>query len=66
MNLLSLSVFALYTSCSLLLLLYGMNTYLILFLYLRKRNANVASDAATEADFASHFAGREDLPIVTT
>jgi cellulose synthase/poly-beta-1,6-N-acetylglucosamine synthase-like glycosyltransferase len=66
MNLLSLSIFALYTSCSLLLLLYGMNTYLILFLYLRKRHANVESDAATEADFAVHFAGREVLPVVTT
>ncbi|MBT64883.1 MAG: glycosyl transferase family 2 [Puniceicoccaceae bacterium] len=66
MNPLSLFVFVLYTSCSLLLLLYGMNTYLLLFLYLRKRNAHLESDAATEAQFVQHFADREDLPVVTT
>ena len=66
MNLLSLFIFFLYTSCSILLLLYGMNTYLILFLYLRKRNANLESDVATEASFAKHFEGRADLPVVTT
>lgn len=66
MDLLSSLLFILYTSCSVLLLLYGLNTYLMLFLFLRKRKSNLASDAATEQQFATHFAGRKDLPIVTT
>jgi len=66
MDLFSSLLFILYTSCSVLLLLYGLNTYLILFLFLRKRKSNMASDAATEQQFDAHFAGREDLPIVTT
>lgn len=66
MDLLSLIVFALYTSCSLLLLLYGLNTYLVLFLFMRKRNVNLVSDVETEKRFAEHFQGRADLPIVTT
>ncbi|MDQ8193763.1 glycosyltransferase [Coraliomargarita sp. SDUM461004] len=66
MNLLSLLVFILYTSCSVLLLFYGINTYLVLYLYLRKRQANLESDISTEAQFSDHFQGREDLPVVTT
>lgn len=66
MDLFSSLLFILYTSCSVLLLLYGLNTYLMLFLFLRKRKSNMASDAATEQQFDAHFAGREDLPIVTT
>jgi cellulose synthase/poly-beta-1,6-N-acetylglucosamine synthase-like glycosyltransferase len=66
MDLLSIIIFALYTTCSLLLLFYGLNTYLMLFLFLRKRKANIESDEAAEKRFEVHFKERDDLPIVTT
>lgn len=66
MDIISSLLFTVYTSCSVLLLLYGLNTYLMLFLFLRKRKSNLASDAAIESQFMTHFTAREDLPIVTT
>jgi len=66
MDILSICIFLLYTSCSVLLLLYGLNTYLILFLFLKKRGANDASDELTEKRFAEAFEDRTDLPVVTT
>jgi cellulose synthase/poly-beta-1,6-N-acetylglucosamine synthase-like glycosyltransferase len=66
MDILSLSILILYTLCSLLLLLYGLNTYCIILLYLRKRNAHKLSDPECEAEARPRFEQVADLPIVTT
>ncbi|MEN8662611.1 MAG: glycosyltransferase [Lentimonas sp.] len=63
---LSTLILVLYTICSLLLLLYGLNTYIIIHLFLRKRQANAASDASTEASFLDRFEAADALPVVTT
>ena len=52
MDLLSTIILIAYTTCSLLLLLYGLNTYIIVHLFLRKRKANAESDRSTEAAYA--------------
>ncbi|MGB0409728.1 MAG: glycosyltransferase family 2 protein [Opitutales bacterium] len=66
MDLISLIVLVLYTVCSLMLLLYGLNTYVLIHLFLRKRQANVLTDADSEARFADAFDRPEQLPVVTT
>lgn len=66
MDIFSTIILVLYTLCSLLLLLYGLNTYLIIHLFLRKRKCNEASDLETEASFEKDFRSPEALPIVTT
>lgn len=66
MDLLSLVILILYTICSLLLLLYGLNTYWIVILFLRKRGSHELSDAETEERFTDTFDQREALPVVTT
>lgn len=66
MDFLSTLILVLYTVCSLLLLLYGLNTYIIIHLFLRKRQANTESDASTEASFADRFEDASALPVVTT
>lgn len=66
MNLLSLLILALYTLCSLLLLGYGLNTYLIIHLFLRKRDVGGARDAGVEARHAGRFGHPSGLPVVTT
>ncbi len=66
MDIISSIILVFYTLCSLLLLLYGLNTYVIIHLFLRKRQANESSDMETEARFASRFEHAEDLPVVTT
>ena len=66
MDLISSIILLLYTACSLLLLLYGLNTYVIIHLFLRKRRANTVRDHATEARFAAHFDEPDALPVVTT
>ncbi|MEO0510181.1 MAG: glycosyltransferase, partial [Verrucomicrobiota bacterium] len=43
-----------------------LNNYIMIYLFMRKRNANKQSDAETEARFARDFENPESLPIVTT
>ena len=66
MDIFSTIILIAYTSCSLLLLLYGLNTYIIIHLFLRKRDANAESDTSTEAAHANRFEDGASLPIVTT
>ena len=66
MDLVSSIILVFYTLCSLILLLYGLNNYIMIYLFMRKRNANKQSDAETEARFARDFENPESLPIVTT
>ena len=67
MTLISFILFFLYTSSSVLLLLYGFNTYWMLYLFLRRRHTNQASDASKETQFAQLAQDTsERLPIVTT
>jgi cellulose synthase/poly-beta-1,6-N-acetylglucosamine synthase-like glycosyltransferase len=66
MDILSTIILIAYTLCSLLLLLYGLNTYIIIHLFLRKRSANTASDASTEAAYVDRFGEADTLPVVTT
>lgn len=66
MDFISYLILALYTICSVLLLLYGLNTYFIIHLYLRKRNAGNAEDAQREAEAAPRFEQEDALPVVTT
>ncbi len=66
MDILSTIILVLYTLCSLLLLLYGLNTYLIIHLFLRKLKSHESSDLETEASFEGDFRNPETLPIVTT
>ena len=67
MDLVRFILFFLYTCSSVLLLLYGLNTYCMLYLFLRRRRANQAADADREAQFAQIAQDvPERLPIVTT
>lgn len=66
MDLFSSIILTLYTVCSLLLLVYGLNTYVLIHLFLRKREANSSSDAETEAYYAAVFEDPDQLPYVTT
>lgn len=68
MNFIQAIVLVPYMVCSLLLLAYGLNTYYIIALFLRKRQSNEDGDAATEAAFAARFGQAEtgELPLVTT
>lgn len=66
MDTISTVILVLYTLCSLLLLFYGLNTYLIIHLFLRRRNSGEVEDAATEVRFADTFENLDALPIVTT
>lgn len=66
MDFISLLVLVVYTICSLLLLLYGLNTYVMIHLFLRKHKAHTESDPETEAAFAEAFSNPGSLPIVTT
>ncbi|MFW5874064.1 MAG: glycosyltransferase [Verrucomicrobiota bacterium] len=63
MSLLSSVVYLLYAACSLLLLAYGLNTCVVIYLFLRKRKASDREDlvAAREA-----FDALEEPPVVTT
>jgi cellulose synthase/poly-beta-1,6-N-acetylglucosamine synthase-like glycosyltransferase len=66
MDILSYLILSLYTICSLLLLLYGLNTYWMIHLFLRKRQSHDRSDMETERRYAETFTETESLPIVTT
>ena len=66
MDFLSLAILVCYTIASILLLCYGLNTYLIIHLYLRKRRSCEQSDAVRESEFASRFEDEAELPVVTT
>ena len=66
MDIISTVILVLYTICSLLLLLYGLNTYWIIYLFLRKRRSHDLSDAETEMRYGGAFAERDSLPVVTT
>jgi len=66
MDFISTVILILYSICSLLLLLYGLNTYWIIHLFLRKRNSHDISDQATEDRFASDFERAAELPVITT
>jgi len=66
MDIISTVILILYITCSVLLLLYGLNTYLIIHLFLRKRRSHDVSDAATEASFEAVFTDASNLPVVTT
>ncbi len=66
MDILSTVILVLYTICSLLLLLYGLNTYFIIHLFLRKRNACKSEDAQCELEAAPRFEDVDALPVVTT
>lgn len=66
MDLLAIIVLSLYTVCSVLLLAYGLNTYCIVHLFLRKRLANEESDREREAAFEERFERSVELPTVTT
>ena len=66
MDFISSFILILYTICSLLLLLYGLNTYWIIHLFLRKRQSNDLSDVDTEQRFTGKFEEAESLPVVTT
>ena len=66
MDFISSFILILYTICSLLLLLYGLNTYWIIHLFLRKRQSNDLSDVDAEQRFTAKFEEAESLPVVTT
>ena len=66
MDFISSFILILYTICSLLLLLYGLNTYWIIHLFLRKHQSNDLSDVDTEQRFTGKFEEAESLPVVTT
>lgn len=66
MDFISYPILIVYTLCSLLLLLYGLNTYCIIHLFLKTRKANLESDAKVESQFAERFIAESTLPIVTT
>lgn len=67
MNIIQTIIIVPYMICSLLLLFYGLNTYYIVSLFLRKRHSNEPDDVATEAAFAERFDGSAaELPLVTT
>lgn len=56
----------LYTITSVLLLVYGLNTYWMIALYLIKRKEGESEDARTEANAEARFKNPETLPVVTT
>lgn len=66
MDIFSMVILGLYTLCSVLLLLYGLNTYLIIHLFLKKRQSHNLSDRVTEANYAAEFQNPASLPVVTT
>lgn len=66
MDFLNFAILTLYTFASVLLLLYGINTYLLIHLYLLKRKADTASNRRCEVAGLERFLTAKDLPIVTT
>lgn len=66
MDLFSLVILLGYTTASFLLLCFGLNTYLIIHLYLRRRSTFEKTDVENELAFSSRFQQEKDLPIVTT
>ena len=66
MEIFRISVLICYTVCSVLLLLYGLNTYFIIYLFLRKRRSNEEADRAVEGRFSAQFEKKDSLPVVTT
>jgi cellulose synthase/poly-beta-1,6-N-acetylglucosamine synthase-like glycosyltransferase len=66
MDFIAITILSLYTVCSVLLLAYGLNTYCIVHLFLRKRLSNVESDRVCESSYVERFANTAELPVVTT
>lgn len=66
MDIISLLILIAYTICSLLLLGYGLNTYCVIHLFLRKRGAKPQADVDAEIQFEHKFEDAESLPVVTT
>ncbi|MFQ3223788.1 MAG: cellulose synthase/poly-beta-1,6-N-acetylglucosamine synthase-like glycosyltransferase [Lentimonas sp.] len=54
------------TICSFFLLLYGLNTYFMIYLFLRKMKSGKAANEACELKHADRFNTPELLPVVTT
>jgi len=63
---LHLLLIAVYIAASAALFVYGINCYVLIALYLRKRRTTAEANAAVIAAAAARFAPGEDLPIVTT
>lgn len=55
-----------YVTCSLLLLLYGLNSYYMIRLFLRNRDLSGRDDREKEAAYDGRFEAVESLPVVTT
>lgn len=55
-----------YVVCSLLLLLYGLNSYYMIRLFLRNRDLTGRDDRVKEAAYAERFENEASLPVVTT
>ena len=68
MDTVSLLILAAYTVCSVLLLLYGLNTYYLIYLFLRRRDLGGSADREVEAAHEDRFAPEQaaELPVVTT
>jgi len=55
-----------YVTCSVLLLLYGLNTHYIVYCFLKNRDLSARKDGETEVRFAARLADPASLPVVTT
>lgn len=55
-----------YVTCSVLLLLYGLNTHYMVYLFLKNRDITERFDREKEARYADRFEAADSLPIVTT
>lgn len=66
MLLLNNLILAAYIICTALLLLYGLNSYYMIYLFLRNRDLSGREDRKKEAGYAGRFDQQEGLPVVTT
>lgn len=66
MTLLSDFFLFVYVCCSVLLLLYGLNTHYIVYLFLKHRDISGRDDLEREARYAERFDSADALPVVTT
>lgn len=57
---------AAYVACSVLLLLYGLNSHYMIYLFLKNRDLSGRDDREKEAAFDERFDDPQRLPVVTT
>ena len=66
MDFFSTFVLVIYTICSLVLLFYGLNTYVLIHFFIRKHGMDEPRNAETEKLFSERFEAPASLPVVTT